>query len=210
MHQRRCLFDSHLLLVLLLSTLLLGTAHQSQAQLTFSTVILDAGHGGKDKGRITDQYFEKHYTLDVAVRVKALLEKENLKVVMTRTRDRTVSLEDRALEANLWARSIFVSIHFNAHSNPRYRGIETFYLSPSGKTLAAAIQRSLIRRTGTKNRGIKTANFYVLRETRMPAALVEGGFMSNPTDLALILNPAYRQKIAEAIVEGILLVRDTG
>ncbi len=190
--------------------LLMGLAAASTASaasLEFSTVILDPGHGGRDKGRISGKYFEKKYTLDLARRVEEILKDEGLKVVMTRTRDETVPLEERAQRANLWGRSIFVSLHFNAHVNSRYRGVETFYMSPRGRVLARSIQSSLIRRTGTKNRGIKFADFYVLRETQMPAVLVEGGFMSNPTDLALVLNEGYRQKLAEAIAEGILALR---
>ena len=176
--------------------------------LTFRTVVLDPGHGGKDGGAAWYGQVEKRHCLDVALRVESILKRRGLQVVMTRRNDRFVELADRARLANRYRSAIFVSLHFNANRNTRIRGVEVFYLSSSGRTLGSRILSSLRSRLKTTSgRGLVRGNLKVLRETAMPAVVVEAGYLSNRTEAARIATPAHRQAIAEAIATGILNAR---
>ncbi len=176
--------------------------------LTFRTVVLDAGHGGKDGGAAWYGKVEKRLCLDVALRVESILKRRGLQVVMTRRTDRYVELADRARLANRYRSAIFVSVHFNANRNTRIRGMEVFYLISRGKTLGSRILSSLRSRLKTTSgRGLVRGNLKVLRETAMPAVVVEAGYMSNRTEAARIATASHRQAIAEAIAAGILNAR---
>jgi N-acetylmuramoyl-L-alanine amidase len=191
----------------MLFLLLLGGLPATAQALTFSTVILDAGHGGHDGGAAWYGLREKRLNLDVAQRVERLLKAKGLRVVMTRRTDTFVSLDARANTANRYARSVFVSIHFNANRTTSIHGMEGYYRSSKGKTLAGSILRSMDRRITGKNRGLINRNFKVLRSTRMPAAVIECGYISNRTEAKRCATPAHRQAIAEGIAAGILAVR---
>ena len=194
-----------LLLWLALSTWL---ALPLAAKVPFRTVVIDPGHGGKDKGRISSScYYEKIYTLDVAKRLQTILHRERIPSVMTRYADKTVSLEQRAKLANQYQNIVFVSIHFNASTDRRIRGIETYYLSRKSQKIAWQVQDALADVTGEPDRGVKKSDFYVLRETKAPALLIECGFLSNTKDLKLAQSPEYRQKLAQAIANGLLKYR---
>ena len=134
--------------------------------LAAKTVIIDAGHGGKDKGAYWYGISEKTLTLDVAKKVEALLKQKNIKVLMTRRADQYVSIQDRASIANKHKNAIFVSIHFNAHTNSSVKGIETFYISSKGKKLASSIQSRLAKRIKTRDRGSKKYHYAVLTKTK--------------------------------------------
>ncbi len=176
--------------------------------LTFRTVVLDPGHGGKDGGAAWYKQLEKRHCLDVALRVETLLKRRGLQVVMTRRTDRFVELADRARMANRYRSAVFVSVHFNANRNTRIRGVEVFYLSSRGKALGARILSSMRTRLRTSSgRGLVHGNLKVLRETTMPAVVVEAGYMSNRTEAARIATASHRQAIAEAIAAGILNAR---
>lgn len=179
----------------------------SASALTFSTVVIDAGHGGRDGGAVWNGLIEKKLSLDVAKRLQSALARKGLRVVMTRSTDSTVELSTRARRANAHPRSVFVSIHFNACRDRSVTGIETHYRSERGRTLARAIQRSMTSRKLGVNRGIDWEDFKVLRETKMPAALVECGFISNKTEARRCSSPAHRQALADAIAAGILAAR---
>src|SRR5690606_21544077 len=138
----------------MLFLLLLGGLPATAQALTFSTVILDAGHGGHDGGAAWYGLREKRLNLDVAQRVERLLKAKGLRVVMTRRTDTFVSLDARANTANRYARSVFVSIHFNANRTTSIHGMEGYYRSSKGKTLARSILRSMDRRITGKNRGL--------------------------------------------------------
>jgi len=169
-------------------------------------VTIDPGHGGHDPGAIgVGGLREKDVILPISQEVARLLAKQGVTVRMTRSDDRFVTLQGRAEMANRDRADIFVSIHANAATSPA-NGVETFYhpSSAAGRALAQSIQESAIRRTGLKNRGVKQANFYVLRNTGMPAALVEVGFVTGYEDAARLRDPQFRQLMAEAIAEGIL------
>jgi len=147
---------------------------------TFSTVVVDAGHGGKDNGAFR-RYggAEKQATLDVATRLAQKLRESNFKTIMTRSSDVFVPLDERAAISNRQNNAIFVSIHFNDSSRRGIRGFETYYHSAVARDLAYRIQGELLTIPGAANRGVKTANFRVLRKAAYPAVLVECGFLSN-------------------------------
>ncbi len=167
------------------------------------TVIIDPGHGGKDKGAYWYGISEKTLTLDVAKKVETLLRSKGIKVLMTRKSDQYVSIQDRASIANNHSDAIFVSIHFNAHTNSSVKGIETFYLSSKGKKLASSIQSRLARRINTRNRGSKKYHYAVLRKTRGVAALVECGFISNRWEGNRCASNWYKEILAQEITDGI-------
>lgn len=193
---------------LLYLLLLLWLSTSAARALTFSTVILDPGHGGKDGGAAWNRLVEKRLTLDVAQRVETLLKKKGLRVVMTRRSDTYVSLEDRAYIANRHARSIFVSIHFNASRKTSIRGIEVFYRSKNGRALGSRILSALRTRTRTTSgRGLVYGDLKVLRSTTMPAVVVEAAYLSNKAEAARCASATHRQAIAEAIAAGILAAR---
>ena len=173
---------------------------------TFTTVVVDAGHGGKDNGALR-RYGppEKQATLDVATRLATKLRESQFRTVMTRSSDVFIPLEDRAAIGRAQKNSIFISIHFNDASRRGIRGFETYYHSPLAYPLAARIQNHLLTIRGAVNRGVHHANFRVLRKAAYPAVLVECGFLSNRSEGARAGSASSREvladKIAEAIVE---------
>ena len=174
----------------------------------FSTVVIDPGHGGHDLGGIPGQKVqEKVVALDVAKRVRSLLVKAGYRTVMTRTTDIFVPLADRVAIARSNPGAIFVSIHFNAAPRVGARGIETFYATSTSRPVAVAIQSQLIAVGRTENRGVKHAEFYVLRRNALRATLAECGFLTNPDDAKLAVKSSYRQRLAEAIAKGVIRYR---
>jgi N-acetylmuramoyl-L-alanine amidase len=175
---------------------------------TFSTVVIDAGHGGHDRGGIPGQKVpEKNVALDVAMRLREELNRAGFRTVMTRTNDVFVPLGQRVAIANANRDAIFVSIHFNASRKSGPRGIETFYRSRQSSAIAVRIQSQLVSVGRTANRGVKRARFYVLRNNRIPSVLIECGFLTNSQDAALASNSSYRQRLAGAIANAVSLCR---
>lgn len=173
----------------------------------FRYVIIDAGHGGNDPGAQVGRLYEKHLALDTAKRLNHFLRKKGIRTIMTRRSDRFLTLQQRADIANRYRNSIFVSIHYNWTWKKHVSGIETFQCSPRGKTLASYVQYGMLsklRRYRPVNRKVKYRKFYVLRHTKNPAILVEGGFMSHSKESRRLRKGWYRQKIAEGIGNGIL------
>ena len=196
----------------------------------FRTVILDAGHGGKDAGATNSLGTEAAYNLKVSLLVKSLLEAQKFKVVMTRDSDRYLALQERVEVANaVRENAIFVCIHFNSGGSAA-RGIETFTMSPPGVShygrdaiaadnqsragnehdsaniaLATSVHGSVLRHLQgyTFDRGIKHARFSVLSGVRHPAILLEGGFLSHSYDAGLIADPKYQDALAKGVVEAI-------
>src|SRR5256714_601127 len=172
---------------------------------TFTTVVVDAGHGGKDNGAF--RRFggaEKNATLDVATRLAAKLRESQFRVVMTRSRDVFIPLDDRAAISNRQSNAIFVSVHFNDSGRRGIRGFETYYHSPVARPLAYRIQQQLMTLPGASNRGVKTANFRVLRKAAYPAVLVECGFLSNRKEGAAARSASRRDDLADKIAEAIV------
>jgi N-acetylmuramoyl-L-alanine amidase len=199
-----------------------------------TTVVLDAGHGGHDRGATSKFGFEKDFALDVALRARTLLESEGYKVVMTRATDVFIPLEQRPAVANNIPNSIFVSIHFNSSStNADARGFEIFSLAPRGApstndvlprerdlreepgngvdmpsgALASSVFHALLGHVPMVDRGVKHARFAVLRLCTQPAVLIECGFVSNNAESTLISSSAWREHVAEAIVDGVVNYR---
>lgn len=171
-------------------------------------VVLDPGHGGNDPGAVTGKALEKDITLSIALLVqKQLAEQEGVTVVMTREEDVYPSLTDRTDLANQEKADLYVSIHANAlENNDSYAGIYTFYHpdKPSDKAVAKTIQSAIITATGGIDRGVCSENYAVLRETDMPAVLIETGFMTCPEELDMLLNADYQKLLAQGIAQGIL------
>ena len=194
------------------------------------TVVLDPGHGGHDKGQVSRYGAEKDFALDVARKLRPILQAKGLRVIMTREGDYFVPLEVRAKIANSARNSIFVSIHFNAtNDDPNATGFEIFSFTPRGApstsdgnvtassvnmqpgtsvdaqsmALSACIYHSLLGHLPEYDRGIKRARFAVLRLTKVPAVLIEGGFLTERGESKLISNKDWRDKLAGAIGVGI-------
>ena len=201
------------------------------------TVVLDPGHGGHDKGQVSRYGPEKEFALDVARKLRPLLQAKGLRVIMTREGDYFVPLEVRAKIANAARNSIFVSIHFNAtNDNPNATGFEIFSFTPRGApstsdsavalssfnmqpgsevdaqsmALSACIYHSVLGHIPEYDRGIKRARFAVLRLTKVPAVLIEGGFLTERGESRLISNRDWRGKLAAAIGVGIESYRALG
>ena len=188
------------------------------------TIILDPGHGGHDNGATCIWGNEKTFALDVALRAKSILEQHGFKVLMTRTADYFVPLEERARFANRHSNALFISIHFNS-GGPEASGLETYTLAPRGvpsmmadgprisdldpcpgnardsenMALATATHAALVSHSLLYDRGIKRARFVVIRDITIPGVLVEGGFVSNPSDSRKIATTQYRQNMAFCI-----------
>jgi len=194
------------------------------------TIVLDPGHGGFDKGARNAFGTEKDFALDVARKLRPLLQKKGFKVILTRENDVFIPLHMRARLANATKDSIFVSLHFNAtNSNRDATGFEIFSLTPRGApstddnalalrfvnmqagspvdaqsfALSATVFHSMLGHLPEVDRGIKRARFAVLRHTKIPAILVEGGFLSETANSKRVADPAWREKFAEALSVGI-------
>lgn len=210
----------------------------NQSHLTIQTICLDPGHGGKDTGGVVGSYLEKHYTLPLAEKLAGLLEAKGFKVILTRTNDTFIELQDRPALARQQRADLFISLHFNI-GPPEARGVEVYCLTPAGANstngnrwghlegwgnnaspvagnhcdtqnalLAYELQKSLVRSLRTNDRGMRRARFAVLRTASMPAVLIEGGFLSDSEDRNNIADRDYRDRLADAIARGVANYRD--
>lgn len=193
------------------------------------TICLDPGHGGKDDGGRSGEFLEKKYTLLLAKAVQDQMRTAGFKVMLTRTKDRFVDLEDRPVFANRRKADLFISLHFNVAPQGEARGVEVYCLTlaktsstnargkpanadslPGNRQdaqnvlLAYQLQKSLVNGLGAGDRGLRRARFAVLRTATMPAALIEGGFLSDSEERKKIADPKYRSRMAAAIVRGVL------
>lgn len=195
------------------------------------TICLDPGHGGRDTGNRVSWHYEKIYTLALAGELRDQLKKAGFNVILTRTRDTYVELPDRPALANQRGADLFVSLHFNATPTGKneVEGPQTYCITPVGASstdaqgegsnhgptpanrhedesllLAYQIQKSLVENLDANDRGVRRARFAVLRDARMPAILIEGGYMTHPYESRKIYSSAYRRQMAQAIVKGIL------
>lgn len=178
------------------------------------TIMIDPGHGGKDQGTHCSKepaYEEKQLNLATAKLVQRYLQKLGYLVHMTRTDDSAIELQERAEMANKKHCDLFVSLHYNSAPNKQATGIEVYFFNSkenptrakASEQLAEYILQAVVNKTQAKVRGVRKGNFAVIRETKMPAILIEGGFLTNETERDNILNNAYRKKIALGIVQGI-------
>jgi N-acetylmuramoyl-L-alanine amidase len=168
-------------------------------------VALDAGHGGRDPGAIGPTGLrEADVVLDVAQRVRDLLSQDGVRVLMIRDTDTTVELDDRTRMAREGGATVFVSIHANASTRAAVNGTETYYLTPQSLALAQMIQDELAAVLGIPSRGIRTANFIVLRDNDVPSVLVETAYISHADDEAHLRDQDFRQEIAESVHRAIM------
>jgi N-acetylmuramoyl-L-alanine amidase len=197
--------------------------------INIKTICLDPGHGGNDPGYQVGSNDEKKYTLLFAQEVRAQLKAAGFNVVMTRTTDVKIPLEDRTAIARKARADLFVCLHFNAFPDDKQvRGTEVYCCTPAGAysfnskgegdtrwvvgnrndeknmLLAYQMQKSYGKNVGFEDRGVRRARYQVLREATMPAILIEGGYMSNPTEGKKIFDSTYRKQMAKAVVDGIL------
>lgn len=198
----------------------------------YSLVVLDPGHGGSDRGAPIpgSALGEKHLTLELARNVRDILARYQVRVVLTREDDSQVSLEERLRTAAAWKADLFVSLHFNSAAGAAASGVETYFLAPAGFQSTAAtsagkndgivhsgnrhdaanmvlgysIQRALLKHIRADDRGVRRARFVTLRDAPCSAALVEGGFLSNPAERKKLLTRSYRDDIARGVSEGIM------
>ena len=166
-------------------------------------VVIDAGHGGSDVGATRNGVYEKYITIDVAKRVEKMLKAQGYGVLMTRSDDSYVSLQDRVAFSEAYSPDIFVSIHVNSSTIETPNGIETHYYHPESIPLAQTVHASLISSINAHDRGTFKSKFYVINHTTSPAILVEMGFLSNTAERGQLVTNDRKQATAKAIVEGI-------
>jgi N-acetylmuramoyl-L-alanine amidase len=211
---------------------LLSTGTISPAR-TNRIIVIDPGHGGENAGArsILGSHYEKEFTLDWGRRLASLLSAKGWQVCLTRTSDADLALSNRVAVAEQRKADLFVSLHFNSSApNEEQAGLETYCLTPSGMPssltrgfeddstqtfpnnsfdvqnlqLACSVHRAVLRVNGNHDRGVRRARFPgVLRGQQRPAILIEGGYLSNPREARLIAESGYRQKLAEAVANGI-------
>jgi N-acetylmuramoyl-L-alanine amidase len=194
----------------------------------FDTVVIDPGHGGHDSGATGSYGAEKHYTLDTSLRLEKKLKEMGYKTLLTRRSDVFLTLGERVAIANKTPKCIFVSVHFNSYRSSTAIGLETFALAPQGTAttydelkstdmkdrrgntrdseniaLATAVHANTLYKLRSVDRGVKRARYSVISGIEKPGILVEGGFVSSPTEGARIHRPDFRQTLAEAIAGGV-------
>jgi N-acetylmuramoyl-L-alanine amidase len=192
-----------------------------------NTIVLDAGHGGHDNGAPTRYGMEKNYALDVVFRTRLLLQQAGFNVVLTRSADVFIPLEERVRIANQYRNALFISVHFNSGGSGT--GLETYTLAPRGvpsmmadgprisdldpcpghacdaqnMALATATHAALVVKSQMYDRGIKRARFVVIRDITIPGVLIEGGFMSSAYDSRMVASTVFRQNMASCIVQAV-------
>lgn len=170
-------------------------------------VCIDAGHGGKDPGAVSGGVHESNVVLNVAKKIRSFLEAQGCSVLLTRWNDDFIELRDRAYMANNWNADLFVSVHCNSSTRADATGMEVYHhthASEAAKHAADEIYNKLLPVSGLRGRGVKSKDFAVLRETTMPAVLIELGFISNPGDRAKLTDSAWQDDAAQAIADGII------
>lgn len=176
----------------------------------FTTVVVDAGHGGHDRGaKSVTGTPEKMVALDTSRRLAKVLRSKGFHVIETRTTDNFVTLGNRVSISNRTSNSIFVSVHYNWAPRSAAKGLEVYYYNPRSRVLAANINQQINKAYPTNDRGVKRNNYYVLRNNKKAAVLCELGFLSNPSDNRYAQNPMYRQRLAERIAAGVIASRSS-
>lgn len=188
---------------LILMLAIVSVVMVQSAAARFKTVVIDAGHGGHDRGGSWGKVYEKHLALDTAVRLEQHLKRLGYNTVMTRRGDYFLTLPQRMEIANRYKNALFVSVHFNYTWKPGVSGLETFYFSGDGQRLANHVQKGMVSKTRTVDRDAKFARYYVIRNSRNPAILIEGGFVSNEQERERMKSGSFRESIARGVAEGI-------
>ncbi|MEO7932159.1 MAG: N-acetylmuramoyl-L-alanine amidase [Chthoniobacterales bacterium] len=177
-----------------------------------SLVIIDAGHGGKDSGGHGNGLIEKQLTLDTALRLQSKLTRAGVKSILLRNADFFIELDDRVAMANRYRGrdAVLVSIHYNAVGGSEPHGVETFFWRPDATALAARIQRHVASEAGLSNIAINRRRLRLTRNPEIPAVLVEGGYMTNPSEARRLAQAKTRDAIAQGICDGLLELRERG
>lgn len=185
-----------------------------QKPLKKETIVIDAGHGGEDFGAhslTTPKYQEKYLNMATALFLKDYLQQMGYRTILTRTQDVFIPLSNRAIFANNLNTDLFVSIHYNSAPSRQAEGIEVYYYKSKedesrtkhSRLLAENVLNQVVQKTEAKSRGVKHGDFAVIRETKMPAILIEGGFLTNDQEMQKIKDPAYLKRLAWGMAEGI-------
>ncbi len=171
-----------------------------------ATVVLDPGHGGSDPGAQRGDLREKDMTMGITLKLKKELEKQGLRIILTRSDDTFVSLEDRVRITNEVKPDAFVSVHINSlESDSEICGIETYYQNDCSKVLAQKIHQALVGQLEVPDRSVRKARFYVVNHTPHPAILAEVGFISNKKEREKLMSGEYQGRVAEALSQGIII-----
>jgi N-acetylmuramoyl-L-alanine amidase len=190
-----------------------GSTPQTQTQLTYGNVngrqlvVIDPGHGGPDVGATRNGVYEKDITLAISKQLGRILQQMGYAVTYTRTEDIDLDLEPRVQIAENARASAFVSVHVNSLdvNASQVSGVETYHAPGAslGQNLAELVHQQILAITGATDRGVRSARFYVIRNTSMPAILVETGYITNPSEASKLVNSAYQERMAEAIAKGV-------
>lgn len=169
------------------------------------TIVIDAGHGGRDTGAIgVHGYYEKDFITLTAEKLTSTLQKLGATVHLTREDDENIRLGSRPVLANTQDTDAFISLHYNSFDQDRsVKGVGTYYYDPYDKQLAYAIQEGIIEKTGANDRGVLQDDFLVLRQNYKPSVLIELGFISHPDKEELLFTDAYQQKLVDGIIIGL-------
>lgn len=169
------------------------------------TIVIDAGHGGRDVGAIaTNGTYEKVFTMKTTAELTHTLTALGANVILTRNNDEYIRLASRPLLSNVSHADAFLSIHYNSFTDlTSVDGIDTYYYHENDKEFASLIQNELISATNDNDRGINSADFQVLRQNHQPSLLLELGFISNPEKEKLLLTNAYQRKLVKGITTGL-------
>lgn len=217
-----------------LSTTIHPLLYPVQTDAPLRTIVIDAGHGGKDPGNLDGKHQEKKYTLLLAQELQRQLKLAGYKAILLRATDSYVDPLDRPAHARKHKADLFVSLHFNSAGDASVRGVETYCMTPARASstnargegastgayeanrfdsrnilLAWHVQKQLVNKLDTADRGVRRARFAVLRFAPAPAILIEGGYMSHPAEMKKITDPDYRKQMAGAIVDGINAYKKT-
>ncbi|MFP7341548.1 cell wall-binding repeat-containing protein [Bacillus safensis] len=171
------------------------------------TIFIDPGHGAQDAGAIGNGLLEKNINLEVALKLRSRLHQAGALIVMSRTSDTFDSLQTRVSKGAQANADIFISIHANANDNSGANGTETYYdttyAAAHSVKLAQQVQPRMVSALGTKDRGVKTAGFYVIKYSRMPSILLETGFVTSPIDASILKSTAAKDRLASGITTGV-------
>ncbi|MEK6472672.1 cell wall-binding repeat-containing protein [Bacillus safensis] len=171
------------------------------------TIFIDPGHGAQDAGAIGNRLLEKNINLEVALKLRSRLHQAGALIVMSRTSDTFDSLQTRVSKGAQASADIFISIHANANDNSRANGTETYYdttyAAANSIKLAQKVQPRMVSALGTRDRGVKTAGFYVIKYSRMPSILLETGFVTSPIDASILKSTAAKDRLASGITTGV-------
>lgn len=204
------------IIVILVAAVLLfrkvsGGSKGIQAKGSSYVIAIDPGHGGEDTGKSSEFALEKDVTLAISSKLKVMLESQGYRVVMTREDDARQSKEDRVAAVNASSADLLVSVHCSySETDGGKSGVATYYEEDGkeSKLLAEKVQAALIKETGALDTGVFEGSYHIINDTKMPAILVEAGFLSNATEAEKLADDSYQNDVAKGIAKGIILSLD--